>query len=224
MGDETLGALNAWAQANAGRICRTLLSNIGQLGLNWPGERVGDYQLNVANDLAVVQLADWGVRRYTPSVELNRVQIEALGGVRELVVYGRVPLMQLRHCPLRAALGLKGKHRDCRRCNGCAPGERIGTKALTDRLGARFPLRRIASDEGCVVQLLNSATLMLLRKRASLPAASAWRMLLGEDDPVETAIRLHRIARDGGDPRADADWRKLDSMNTTTGHYFRGVE
>ncbi len=224
MGDATLRKLHAWAKANAGRIRRTLLSNVGHLGLDWPGKRAGDYMLNIANGLSAAQLADWGVHRYTPSVELNRAQIEALGGERELVVYGRVPLMQLRHCPLRAVLGLKGAHRDCRRCDGCAPGERIGAKALTDRLGARFPLRRIASEEGCTVQLLNSATLMLLRRRASLPAASAWRMLLGPDDPVEAAARLHRIALDGGDPRSEADWPELDSLNATTGHYFRGVE
>ncbi len=223
-GEATLSALRDWVWANAGRIRRVLLSNVGQFGLDWPGERVGDYPLNVANDLSVAQLADWGARRCTPSVELNRAQIEALGGARELIVYGRLPLMQLRHCPLRAAKQLRGPHRDCRRCDGRAPDERVDAKALTDRLGARFPLKRVASDEGCTIQLLNSATLMLLRRRASLPAAGAWRLLLEPGDPVEAVVRLHRAALAGNDPRAEVDWPKLDAMNTTTGHYFRGVE
>ena len=224
MGETTLGELNAWARANAARIRRVLISNIGQFGMDWPGEIVGDYQLNVANNLTIAQLADWNVHRYTPSVELNRSQIEALGEDRELIVYGSLPLMQLRHCPLRAAERLFGAHSGCRRCDGCAQSERIGRKALSDRTGARFPLRRIASDAGCVIQLLNSAKLMLLRKHASLPAASGWRLLLDGDDPVETVVRLHRAALSGSDPRADADWPKLDQMNTTNGHYFRGAE
>ena len=224
MGEDALHALSAWARANAGRIRRVLLSNIGQFGLDWPGELAADHQMNIANELAIAQLADWGVRRYTPSVELNRSQIDALGGERELIVYGSLPLMQLRHCPLRASKQLRGPHAGCRRCDGCAPEERIDAKALTDRTGARFPLRRIASDAGCVVQLLNSAKLMLLRRHTSLPAASGWRLLLDAGEPVEAAVRLHRIAMDGGDPRADAEWAKLDEMNTTTGHYFRGAE
>ena len=224
MGETTLNGVNRWANANAGRIRRVLLSNIGQFGLRWPGEIAGDHQPNVANNLTISQLADWGVRCCTPSVELNRSQIETLGGDRELIVYGNLPLMQLRHCPLRAAQGLRGVHSDCRRCDGCAPEDRIDMTSLTDRTGARVPLRRIASDAGCVIQLLNSAKLMLLRKHASLPAASGWRLLLGGDDPVEAVVRLHRAALSGGDPRMDADWPKLDSMNTTTGHYFRGAE
>ena len=224
MTETVLNDLHAWACANAGRIRRVLISNIGQLGPDWPGTLAGDHPLNIANDLAVAQLADWGVRRYTPSVELNRAQIAALGGDRELIVYGRLELMQLRHCPLRAANGLRGLHRDCRRCDGCAPEDQINMKTLTDRTGARFPLRRTATDAGCVVRLMNSATLMLLRKHASLPAASGWRLLLDRDDPVEAVVRLHRAALNGGDPRMDADWPLLDKMNTTNGHYFRGAE
>ena len=224
MSETTLNEIHHWAQAHAGRIRRVLISNIGQLGLNWPGETAGDHPLNIANDLSVQQLRDWGIRRYTPSVELNRSQIASLGGERELIVYGSLPLMQLRHCPLRAVEGMKGLHRSCRRCDGCAPADHVNEKSFTDRTGARFPLRRIASDAGCVVQLLNSAKLMLLRRHASLPAASGWRLLLDRDDPAEAVVRLHRVALDGGDPREDADWPKLDQMNTTTGHYFRGAE
>lgn len=224
IGEDSLNRLNAWARENAGRIRRAYLSNIGQLNLDWPMERAGDALLNIANNFSVHQLRQWGLALYTPSVELNRAQIQALDGRRSLIVYGALPLMQLRHCPLRAAQNLRGLHRDCRRCDACPKEERIGGKALTDRTGAAFPLRRIASDEGCVVQVLNSAKLMLLRRAAALPAAACWRLLLDEGDPVEAVVRMHRAAIEGGDPRADADWPLLDQMNTTTGHYFRGAE
>ena len=31
-------------------------------------------------------------------------------------------------------------------------------------------------------------------------------------------------ALDGGDFKALPEWKALETMNTTTGHYFRGVE
>ena len=161
---------------------------------------------------------------YTPSPELNRSQIEALGGRRQLIVYGAIPLMQLRHCPLRATQGLSGPHRSCRRCDGVPRDQRIGAKSLTDRTGAAFPLRRIAADGGCAIQLLNSAKLMLLRKAASLPACEGWRLLLDGTDDVETVVRLHRLAMHGSDVRSDPAWDAFSRQNTTTGHYFRGAE
>ena len=224
MAQGTLNILNAWAKANAQRIRRTLISNIGQMALSWPGVLFGDMRLNIANSLSVQQLAEWNFAGYTPSIELNRSQIDAFGGNKELIVYGSIPLMHLRHCPIRTTGKIKGRHADCRRCDRCSADEAISSKVLTDRMGAAFPLRRVASDEGCVIQLLNSAKLMLLRKHASLPACGGWRLLLDADDPVEAVVRLHRAAIDGEDVRLHPDWHILNEMNTTTGHYFRGAE
>ena len=174
--------------------------------------------------LRMRNMADWGISLYTPSLELNRSQIEEMGGRRQLIVYGAIPLMQLRHCPLRATQGLPGPHKSCRRCDGVPMEQTIGAKSLTDRTGAAFPLRRIASDGGCVIQLLNSAKLMLLRKAASLPACEGWRLLLDKTDDVETVVRLHRLAMTGADVRSDPAWDAFSKQNTTTGHYFRGAE
>ncbi len=223
-GEATLAGLHAWAQSCAGRIGRVYVANVGQLGLVWPGKAVADASLNVANDLTIRQLADWGVPLYTPSLELNRSQIEVLGGCRQLTVYGAVPLMQLRHCPLRAARELPGPHRLCRRCDAAPADQRIDAKALVDRTGAAFPLRRVATPEGCVVRLLNSAKLMLLRRASSLPDCAGWRLLLDAGDDVETIVRLHRLAAAGGDLRGDSAWADFANQNTTTGHYFRGAE
>lgn len=224
MGAFTLQVLNDWAHKNADRISTTYISNIGALKLHWPGALAGDFWLNIANNGAVNQLKDWGISLYTPSLELNRGQIAALGGSKQLVVYGEIPLMQLRHCPLRVVQGLEGPHRGCTRCDHCPPDAACSRQALIDRTGARFPLRRIATPEGCVVQLLNSAKLMLLRKCASLPECSTWRLLVGENEDVEALVRLHLAALGGDDPRCTADWPLMEEMQTTTGHYFRGAE
>ena len=220
----SLDTLNAWALRNETRITHTWISNIGQMQLTWPGRKVGDTSLNIANTLSAAQLSDWEIAAYAPSIELNRAQIEALGGEKYLTVYGSIVLMHLRHCPLRAAEKLPGLHRDCRRCDACAPEKHISNLALTDRMNASFPLKRIATDDGCIIQLMNSAKLMLLRKSASLPACSGWRILLDENDDVEKIVRLHRIQLDGGDARRDDAWPDIEKQNTTTGHYFRGTE
>ena len=106
--------------------------------------------MNIANNRA---LAELNRAEYAPSVELTARQIGQLGGAKELVVYGRLPLMQLRHCPRRAAENLPGKHRDCRLCDVPGKGD---LPCLIDRTGAAFPLMRMAYGSGCVLQLLNS--------------------------------------------------------------------
>ena len=222
--DEALDGLNAWALEN--RVCfeMTFLSNIGQFALEWPGTWAGDYMLNIGNNAAAKQLCDWGVKRYTPSVELNAGQIARLGGCIDLIVWGRVPLMQLRHCPLRAAQNMQGRHAQCRHCDTCAAAERLDGRVMTDRKGVAFPLRRLAQPGGCVVQLLNSAPIMPLRRLERLPASAGWRLLLDAGEPVEVIVDLYRAALDGADFRSMPQWRTVEDMDTTTGHFFRGVE
>jgi len=221
---EALDSLNAWANANAGRVAGTILENVGHLGLRWPGARIGGYMLNAANDLTVAQLNAWGMEAVTPSVELTAAQIAAMGGRRHLIMWGRVPLMRLRHCPLRAAKGMRGRHADCRHCDVCAPEDRLEGRALVDRKNAAFPLRRVAMPGGCVIQVMNSVPLMPLKRLDRLPAASGWRLLLDPADPVEAVVKTCRAAIDGRDFKALPEWRILEALDTTAGHYFRGVE
>ena len=217
-----LDGLNAWAQDKPFQM--TFLSNIGQFGLEWPGERMGDTLLNIGNDLAVEQLGEWGVEAFTPSVELTAAQAGALHGRKLLVMWGRIPLMHLRHCPLRSVEGMKGKHADCRHCDGCKPSDRLDGRSMIDRRGAAFPLRRVAMPGGCVVQLLNSVPLMPLKKRDRMPKAGGWRLLLSNGEPTTAIVKVYRAALDGKDFRALPQWQTLETMNTTAGHYFRGVE
>ena len=217
-----LDGLNAWAKGRP--FAATFLSNVGQFGLEWPGERVGDMLLNVGNDLAVDQLGDWGIPAFTPSVELTATQAGALHGRRLLVVWGRIPLMHLRHCPLRSAEGMGGKHAHCRHCDACKPSDRLDGRAMVDRRDAAFPLRRVAMPGGCVVQVLNSVPLMPLKKRERLPEAGGWRLLLSRGEPTEAVVKVYRAALDGQDFRALPQWQILETMNTTAGHYFRGVK
>ena len=177
-----------------------------------------------ANREALAFLAGQGRTEYTPSVELTAQelrQMDAAGGHRELIVYGRLPLMQLRHCPIRAALD--GPHASCRRCDSLSEDKRLNAHVLIDRKNVAFPLRRVRSDEGCLVRVLNSAPLFLLRHAGRLPESAAWRLMLTDEtaEEAQSIVRLHRLAIEGGDVRASDDWPAWDAKNTTTGYYFR---
>ena len=222
LGEESLQSLNAWANAHSGRIAGVYLTNIGQFALSWPGELRADFSLNAANRAAIRQLRDWGVGRIAPSVELTSGQIALLDGELELVVHGYLPLMQLRHCPYRTTHELPGPHALCRRCDSCP--DPVTGKALTDRTGAQFALRRVATDEGCIVRILNSVPLMLLRRANRLPRADAWRIRTEDAGEAEALLRLYALAARGADFKSDPAWTKYESLPATTGHFFRGVE
>lgn len=221
MNTASLMILYRWI-VNENRVKSVLVSNPAHLILDWKDKTVRlDWGLNIANRRALEVYEGW--KSYTPSLELNCADIRNLGmsDRRELVVYGRIPLMLLRHCPIAAVNG--GKHAECRRCDIVPEGERITEHVLTDRTGASFPIERLRTEDGCILSLLNSVPLMTLRKK--LPAASAWRILLtNEDDGMaEAVVRTHRAALDGRDFRNSGYWDMLDAAPSTTGHYFRGV-
>lgn len=222
LGEESLQSLNAWANAHSDRIAGVYLTNIGQFVLAWPGALRADFSLNAANRAAIRQLRDWGVGRIAPSVELTIGQIALLDGELELVVHGYLPLMQLRHCPYRTTHELPGPHALCRRCDSCS--DPVTGKTLTDRTGAQFTLRRVATDEGCIVRILNSVPLMLLRRANRLPKADAWRIRTEDAGEAEALLRLYALAARGADFKSDPAWTKYESLPATTGHFFRGVE
>lgn len=222
-GQASLDHLYEWVCSNASRIDCVYLSNIGHFNYDWPVPYAADFSLNLANQAAVDQMFQWGCKSFTPSVELNSAQISPLQGARDLIIHGRLPLMQLRHCPYRTAHHLKGLHIDCCRCDTCTAAEHVNSRSLTDRTGARFPLRRLATSEGCILRLLNSVPLMTLRQIRRLPKADVWRLLIETPEELPVVELYHAAAR-GVDYRNHSFWKTLEIQSTTTGHYFRGTE
>ncbi len=217
MGEKTLDKVNEWVNRNAGRIKGVYLSNVGQLGLSWPGEIRYDYTLNLANGAAIGFLNALN-RVITPSVELTGKEITDMGGKRELIVYGRLPLMHLRHCPLNASLN-GGKHADCRRCDRVKANERLNACAFRDRMNVLFPLKRLATDEGCIIDVINSVPMFVLKHAPKLPAADGWRLIFTDEtaEEAENVIKAHASCLYNG----SCD---IEIKTFTTGHYFRPVE
>jgi len=215
-GDD-LARLHRWANEN-GNVEAALFSNPAHLSLTWRCPARLDAPMNLMNNRAAACFN----LPYVPSVELAARDIERLGGEVEIIAYGRLPLMRLRHCPVRARLG--GRHKACRLCDE-RPEAALETYSLTDRVGARFSLRRLKTPSGCIVELDNCVPLFLLRNAGRIPRAARWRVrLTAEDEMPETIVRLHRAALDGEDVKAQPGWGAADALPTTTGHYFRGVE
>ena len=213
-----LTRLHDWALNNKNIEC-VLISNAAHLTMSWATPVRADYPLNIANAWAVEAIN----MPYTPSVELTAAEIRPLLGDRELIVYGRLMLMQLRFCPLNAKLS-GGLHASCRRCDQAQSG--IAGAQLIDRKQAFFPLTRIKTTRGCIIRVMSNYPLMLLRKITKLPAAARWRMILTDEDAAlaESIVRCYKKAADGEDFKIGSDWAKVDAQPGTTGHYFRGVQ
>ena len=106
---------------------------------------IGDYSLNIANELTADILADAGLARMVPSYDLNWAQLAAMlgrsdPGLFECVVHQHMPMFHMEHCVFAHTLSNGKDFRDCGR-----PCERHQVD-LRDRVGERHPLM---PDVGC---------------------------------------------------------------------------
>ncbi|MDR2647968.1 MAG: U32 family peptidase [Oscillospiraceae bacterium] len=89
---------------------------------------VGGEGLQVCNSESLCALRDFGAERAVVSPECTASQLRDMRRVipAGAVIYGRMALMLMRVCPVRAAIG----------CKACG-----GNGAVIDRKGVRFPVR-----------------------------------------------------------------------------------
>lgn len=176
------------------------ISNISQLG-RFNSKKISvNYTMNVFNSLALRELAALGAELVCLSPELNIRQISQVEDFaeKELVVYGRVPLMTVQNCVVKSASG---------RC-GCT--DRAYT--LTDRRGAGFPL--FADRLGCTNTIYNSVPIYMADRLGEIPTggAAAFRFIFTVETPRE-------IAQIFGEYKN----KKSCVREFTRGHYYRGV-
>ncbi len=124
----------------------------------------GGFGLNCANRLSALSLLEQGLRDVTGSYELRLQQLTALGEVMPVgaFVYGRLPMMLLRLCPIKAQDGCRKQ--DC---------------FLTDRTGQRFPL--ICSTD--YTELCNAQLLWLADKQKQLRYLDYWDFYFTDESP-----------------------------------------
>ena len=113
---------------------------------------IGDFSLNVANELTADLLLAQGLDRITPSYDLNWDQLAAMlaridPAALEVVVHQHMPMFHMEHCVFAAMLSNGKDATDCGR-----PCDRHRVE-LRDRVGADFPL---LADTGCRNTVFNS--------------------------------------------------------------------
>ena len=113
---------------------------------------VGDFALNIANELTAKIFADAGLVRLVPSYDLNWTQLSAMvrrfdAGRWECVIHQHMPMFHMEHCVFAHTLSSGKDFRDCGR-----PCEKHRVD-LTDRVGEPHPL---VPDVGCRNTLFNA--------------------------------------------------------------------
>jgi putative protease len=106
---------------------------------------IGDYSLNVANELTAALFASAGLKSLVPSYDLNLDQLQSLlahcePALFEVVLHQHIPMFHMEHCIFSHALSNGKDFHDCGRpCD-------THTVELRDHVGEAHPL---AADVGC---------------------------------------------------------------------------
>lgn len=177
-----------------------LISNIGQFDEN--KECYGDFRLNVTNSSSIGFYSN--LKRVTLSPELNLKELIPISDGGEIIAYGRIPLMVMENCPLKA-IG---------RCQKLQ-----NTAAITDRRGEKFPIR---CNEGCTAEILNSKPIYLADKPEIVNKLkiNAIRLIFTVENSEICGTIIDRykmmITGDSGE--------KPKENTFTRGHFYRGTD
>ena len=141
----------------------------------------GEPFLNATNSYAAEALAGWGLCDLALSFELSLDAARALRSPvpRGVTVYGRLPLMTMRACPVKAFVG-------CARC-------RQGENFITDRRGESF---YTSCAYGCA-ELLNPMPLFMADRLDELGGFDFVELRFTTETPADCA-RILRAYRYGG--------------------------
>lgn len=170
--------------------------------------RVGDFSLNVTNRLTAAELLRRGLAAFTPSFDLDALQLGSLlatpfGPWAELVVHHPMPLFHMEHCVIAAELSSGSSYRDCGR-----PCDRHKL-SLRDRAGMDHP---IEADVGCRNTVFHAAA-----QSAAAIVPSARRAGVGR-------FRIELVREDAEQVRRVVGaYRDLLAERTSPAHVWRTV-
>jgi putative protease len=174
--------------------------------------RVGDFSLNVANELTADLFFQEGCARLAPSYDLNWEQLAALlrrshAERFEVVVHQHMPMFHMEHCVFAAMMSEGKDWRDCGR-----PCDRHQV-SLRDRTGAEFPL---AADTGCRNTVFNAVAQSAAEymPRMLTLGVRHFRVELLRESAAETQALLNNYGRVlAGLDTGRNSWRQLQVLN-----------
>ncbi|WP_353092502.1 DUF3656 domain-containing protein [Tissierella praeacuta] len=219
---ETLGEIIEPIKENLDGISVSNLGSLKYMKDRFNVKIHGDIGLNVFNSFTLDYLDNTGLESITLSPELNLNQIkkieESSHAFTEAIVYGYLPLMVTKHCPMSLVKGCK----DDKNCSSCNFSKGYGIK---DRMNAVFYMDRRRGFSN----IYNSVPLMVIDSLNQIRNSGISMMRL--DFTIETkGIReIQRIHYDYINNKIDEMEVKeflnkfKEDKNITNGHYFRGI-
>jgi U32 family peptidase len=189
------------------------LASIGYFQKEWPHAKlIGDFSLNVANELTADVLMRSGLERLVPSYDLNWEQFASM--IRrscaewfEPVLHQHMPMFHQEYCLYASALSKGKDHTDCGR-----PCDRHRIE-LKDRTGAMLP---VIPDAGCRNTVFNSMAQSAAEyvSRMLELGLRTFRVDLLVEKPEQVGQLLERYARViAGLDDGRETWRRLRALN-----------
>lgn len=183
-----------------------MVSSAGAMERYKDCELYGDFRMNVYNSLTANELCE--LKRVTLSPELNLYEIgEVTAHTKdveaEIIAYGRIPLMIMKNCPIKA-LGR------------CQNGKDI--YSLRDRKNIEFP---VVCAEGCRAVLLNSKPIFTADMIEDIIKVNADYIRL--DFTTETPEECSDIAKKYIRALKGEKIEPMEENSFTRGHFRRGV-
>jgi putative protease len=173
---------------------------------------IGDYSLNISNELTAGIFNNACVMRMVPSYDLSWRQLSAML-VRfdparfECVVHQHMPMFHMEHCVFCAFLSSGKDYRDCGRpCD-------VHDVRLRDRVGAEHPLK---ADAGCRNTVFNSQAQTgaeFVEKMLALGVRNFRVEFLNEtqEQVAQTISKYRQLLR--GEISGSQLWRELKLFN-----------
>lgn len=176
------------------------ISNIGQIE-KYGRNAYGQHNLNVYNNLALDEYKKLGLKSVVLSPELNINQIKQITAdiATEIIVYGRLPVMNTENCVIMA------EHGKCQ----CKSGDFY---LLKDRISKQFPV--FTNKYNCTNTIYNSAPICMSDKLSELSKTkvNAYRFIFTTEnnEEIDSVINIYKTQQ-----KADFEF--------TRGHFFRGA-
>ena len=173
---------------------------------------IGDFSLNVANELTADLFVEQGLDRLVPSYDLSWDQLTAMlgrcdAGRFEIVIHQHMPMFHMEHCVFAAMLSGGKDWRDCGR-----PCDSLKVE-LRDHVGAEFPL---VADTGCRNTVFNSLPQSAAEYVPQMLALGVrhFRVELLREDPQQVHDLLDNYSRVlSGQQTGRVVFRQLNVLN-----------
>lgn len=175
-------------------LCHTL--DAVALALKHKKNIVASPSMNILNSLSADEAKRIGINEFTVS---NECTLEQFGNIsapipKGITVYGRIPLMLTRNCPVK---------------NGKSCAECSRKSGITDRMGIKFPVRCSFGYS----EILNSRPIYMADRLREIPPADFWFFNFTIETRTEVENIINSYKR-GASPAGEY----------TRGLLYRGVE